>query len=121
MKFMMLILHDESLRDLDIPPALNAAMGEFVQRSFASGVLKETNGLLPTRDGKRIRLRKGKLTHSDGPFTETKEVVGGYAMVETKTYEEAIRVATEFMELHRTHWPAFEGTAEIRPIHEYAP
>jgi hypothetical protein len=121
MKFMMFIKHQEVSRDVKIPKALNDAMGEFVTRSFASGALKETNGLQPTSKGKRIRSKGGKLKTTDGPFTESKEVVGGYAIVEAKTYEEAMKVATEFMELHAIHWPEFECESEIRPMEEYQP
>ena len=116
MKFMMFIKHQEVSRDVKVPKALNDAMGEFVTRSFASGVLKETNGLQPTAKGKRIRSKGGKLKTTDGPFTEAKEVVGGYAIVEAKTYEEAMKVATEFMELHARHWPEFECECEVRPL-----
>ena len=53
---------------------------------------------------------------TDGPFTETKEVVGGYAMCEFASRDEAMKMAREFMELHRLHWPAFEGECEVRPL-----
>jgi hypothetical protein len=121
MKFMMFIKLDESIRKEKIPQVLMDAMGEFVNRSFASGVLKDTAGLLPSAQGKRIRLKDGRLTTTDGPFTETKELVGGYAIVETKTYEEAMKVATEFMELHRIHWPGLECVSEIRALEEFEP
>jgi hypothetical protein len=121
MKFMMFIKHQEASRDLKIPKALNDAMSEFVPRMLASGLLKDTNGLQPTAKGKRIRSKGGKLKTTDGPFTEAKEVVGGYAIVEAKTYEEAMTVATEFMELHAKHWPEFECESEIRPMDEYEP
>lgn len=55
---------------------------------------------------------------TDGPFTEAKEVVGGYALVEVKSKEEALEVARQFMELHRVHWPAFEGECEVRPLED---
>lgn len=118
MKFMMFIKHQEASRDLKVPKALNDAMGEFVGRCFASGVLKDTNGLRPTSEGRRIRSKDGKIKTTDGPFTEAKEVVGGYAIVETPTYEEAMKVATEFMEIHAIHWPEFECESEIRPMDE---
>jgi hypothetical protein len=121
MKFMMFIKHQEASRDLKIPKALNDAMGEFVTRCFANGTLKDTNGLQPTAKGKRIRSKDGKLETTDGPFTESKEVVGGYAIVEAKTYEEAMKVATEFMQLHAVHWPEFECESEIRPMDEFEP
>ena len=53
---------------------------------------------------------------TDGPFTEAKEVVGGYAELELKSKEEAIEAAVNFMELHKKHWPGWEGETEIRQI-----
>ena len=58
------------------------------------------------------------LSVTDGPFTEAKEVVGGYALVEVKSKEEALQVARQFMELHLVHWPAFEGECEVRPLED---
>jgi len=119
MKFLMFINHAESSRDQAIPKALNDAMGEFVTEGFQKGWLKDTAGLKPTAEGFRIRSKGGKLTQTDGPFTESKEVIGGYAMVEVKTKEEAHEIARRFMELHRLHWPEFECVSEVRPIEEY--
>jgi len=112
----MFIKHSESSRNLTIPPALNDAMGEFVQESFKSGVLKDTAGLKPTKEGFRIRSSKNRLTVTDGPFAEGKEVVGGYAMVEVPSREEAMKLARQFMELHRVHWPDFECECEVRQV-----
>jgi hypothetical protein len=115
-KYLMLIKHAESYRNEAIPPALNDAMGEFVTESMKSGVLKDTAGLKPTAEGFRIRSSKKRLTVTDGPFTETKEVVGGYALVEVSSKEEAMKLAREFMEMHRLHWPAFECECEVRQL-----
>ena len=54
----------------------------------------------------------------DGPFTESKEIVGGYALMEVKSRDEALKYAREFMELHRKHWPSFECECEVRPLDE---
>ena len=121
MKYLMMIKHAESYRGEPIPQALMDAMGEFVTESFKSGVLKETAGLRPTAEGFRVRLSKGQLKLTDGPFTEANEVVGGYAIVEVASREEAENVAREFMELHRVHWPSFEGESEVRQIEDYDP
>jgi hypothetical protein len=94
------------------------AMGEFVTESFQSGVLKDTAGLKPTADAFRVRLSKGQLKVTDGPFTEAKEVVGGYAIAELASREEAEKFARKFMELHRVHWPTFEGESEVRPLED---
>ena len=56
------------------------------------------------------------MTH--GPFSESKEVIGGWATLKVASKAEAIRLATEFMELHRKHWPGFEGEAELQPMFE---
>lgn len=116
MKYLTFIRHAESDRDAGPPPTLLEAMGKFVQRTLQEGTLVDTGGLLPSRDGFRIRLAKGVISMTDGPFIETKEVIGGWAILESDSRAEAIRIAQEFMELHRTHWPQFEGEAEVRPM-----
>jgi hypothetical protein len=118
MKYLMLIKHAESYQGEPIPQALMDAMGEFVTEGFKNGHLKDTAGLKPTADGFRVRSSKNQLKVTDGPFTESKEVVGGYALVEVASREEAMKFAREFMELHRVHWPAFEGEAEVRPLED---
>ena len=118
MKYLMLIKHSESYRSDPIPQALMDAMGEFVSESFKSGILKDTAGLKPTSEGFRVRSRGGRLAVTDGPFAETKEVVGGYAMVEVGSREEALKVARQFMDLHRVHWPEFDGECEVRPLED---
>jgi hypothetical protein len=118
MKYLMLIKHSESQRAEPLPEALMSAMGKFVEEGFQSGVLKDTAGLKASSEGFRVRTGGGKLTVSDGPFTEAKEIVGGYALVDVPSREEAMRVARDFMELHRIHWPAFTGECEVRPLED---
>ena len=118
MKYLMLIRHSESHRSQPIPQGLLDAMGEFVTEGFKSGLLKDTAGLKGTAEGFRVRSSGGKLHVTDGPFTEAKEVVGGYALVDVKSNDEARTVARQFMELHRVHWPAFEGECEVRPLED---
>jgi hypothetical protein len=118
MKFLTLIRHSESHREAGPPAALLEAMGKFVQKSLAEGVLVDTGGLLPSKDGARVRLANGKITVTDGPFTESKEVIGGWAILNVPTTADAIRVAKQFMQLHLDHWPGFEGESEVRPMFE---
>jgi hypothetical protein len=118
MKYLSFIRHSEKHRDTGPPPALMAAMGEFVQRSLRDGTLVDTGGLLPSKDGLRVRLEGGKINVTDGPFSESKEVIGGWAILNASSKAEAVRIATEFMELHRTHWPEFDGECEVRPMFE---
>jgi hypothetical protein len=118
MKYLMMIRHTESYRSEPIPQGLMDAMGEFVAQGFKSGVLKDTAGLKSTAEGFRVRSSGGRLQVTDGPFAETKEVVGGYALVDVSSREEARELARQFMELHRVHWPAFEGECEVRPLED---
>ena len=116
MKYLSFIRHPESYRSAAPPQALMDAMGKFIEKSMKEGTLVDTGGLLPSKDGIRVRLSGGKITVTDGPFSESKEVIGGWAILNTNSKEEAVRIATEFMELHRKHWPGFEGESEVRPM-----
>jgi hypothetical protein len=118
MRFLMMIKHAEGAPGLEHPQALYEAMGKLVEEGFKSGFLKDTAGLKRTEAGWRIRSKGGKLRTTDGPFAESKEVVGGFAIVEAKTKEEAAALANRFMELHRVHVPDFECECEVRPIEE---
>ena len=118
MKYFTFIRHSESFRHSGPPAALMEAMGKFVQKSLQDGTLVDTGGLLPTEEGARVRLAGGKITVTDGPFTESKEVIGGYAILNVASKAEALRIANEFMELHRRYWPEFEGESEVRPMFE---
>jgi len=116
MKYLTFIRHAESYRESGPPAALMEAMSKFVEKSVKDGTLVDTGGLLPSKDGVRVRLASGKITVLDGPFIESKEVIGGWAILKADSKEEAVRVATEFMELHRKHWPEFDGESEVRPM-----
>jgi hypothetical protein len=119
MKFLMFIKHaDVDPATVTHPQSLYDAMGQFVQESFANGTLKDTGGLVRPEKSTYIRSKGGKLTVKDGPFSEAKEVVGGYAIVEAKSREEAMELANQFMELHRIHVPEFECECEVRQVEE---
>lgn len=116
MRYLAFIRHAESFREAGPPQALLDAMRGFVQKSLEDGSLVDTGGLLPSKDGFRVRLARGAISMTDGPFVETKEVIGGWAILNADSKAEALRIAQEFMELHRRHWPQFEGEAEVRPM-----
>jgi len=118
MKYLSFVRHSESYRNSPLPPAFMEAMGKYVEKSRQDGTLVDTGGLLPTSEGARVRLAGGKLTVTDGPFSESKEVIGGWAILKADSKAEAVRLATEFMELHRKHWPEFDGECEVRPMFE---
>jgi hypothetical protein len=98
------------------PPALFAAIGEFGEQATKDGILVDQGGLMPSAAGALVRVSGGKITVIDGPFTEAKEIIGGYATFEVRSKEEAIEHARHFMELHVEHWPGFEGVTEVRQI-----
>ena len=96
-------------------------MDGFIEEGRKDGTFIEGAGLQPTSAGHKVRLRGGKITVTDGPFTESKEIVGGYAVIEAKTEAQALDIAHRFMDLHRIHWPAFQGECEVRPFEAEAP
>ena len=96
------------------PPALMEAMGKLAEREIKAGRLLDMGGLMPAATGAEVRVRKGKLTVTDGPFIEAKEVIGGYAIFELSGKDEALAQVTEFMQLHVDHFPGWEGTCELR-------
>jgi hypothetical protein len=98
------------------PNALMAAIAKLGEEATKAGVLIETGGLFPSAMGARVRLSGGKLAVTDGPFTEARELIGGYAVYDVKSKQEAIGWASRFMQLHKDHWPGWEGEAEIRQI-----
>jgi hypothetical protein len=79
-------------------------MGKLMDEAIRAGWLVSTAGLRPTSEGKRVRWNRGKLSQTDGPFTETKEVIGGYAVLEAKSMEEAIELTKRFLQVHGDEW-----------------
>jgi hypothetical protein len=118
MRYMMLIKHPADYDIRDVPPSLFPAMGEFVDEYVKKGVFVDGAGLQPLAKGTRVRIEGGKVKATDGPFSEAKEVVGGYSLCEVATREEAVDLAKKFMELHRIHWPEFGGECELRPLED---
>jgi hypothetical protein len=118
MRFMMIVKADPSYeagRPLD--PALLAAVGKFSEKMTKAGVLLQSGGLLPSSKGARVRVSVGKMSVTDGPFAETKELIGGFAILEVASKEEAIRLAKEFMQVHiDVLGQSYEGTLEVRPM-----
>jgi len=83
---------------------LMSDMGKLIDELTRAGQLINTAGLRPTSEGVRVRLRRGKLSMVDGPFTETKEVIGGYAILEAKSKAEAIELTQRFLKVHGNEW-----------------
>jgi hypothetical protein len=114
MRFMMMVKTAES--NGAPPKELMDAMAKLTEDANKTGTMITSGGLAPMSMSTRVRLSRGQITTTDGPFTEAKEVVGGYAIFELKSKEEALEGAQRFMELHKKHWPGWEGETEIRQI-----
>jgi hypothetical protein len=99
--------------ETNVPPTPEemARMGTLIDEMTKAGTLIATEGCLPSALGARVRLSRGKVTVTDGPFVETKEVVGGFAILEARSKEEAVDMARTFLAI------AGDGECEIRQIY----
>ncbi len=79
-------------------------MGKLMEQMTREGTLVSTAGLRPTTEGVRVRQRNGKQSVTDGPFTETKEVIGGFAILEAKSMEHAVELTKRFLHVHGNEW-----------------
>jgi hypothetical protein len=98
------------------PAAFLAAMGKLSGENMRNGKLTGGGQFGGADASARVRLAGGKIGVTDGPFPEAKEVIGGYAILEYSNKEAALEGCAEFLELHRQHWPGWEGEIEMRPI-----
>ncbi len=115
MRFMMIVKSSEKS---GFPPKeLMQAIDGLSKEAEKAGTMIGGGGLGPTALGARVRLSGGQVSVIDGPFTEAKEVVGGYAQFELKSKEEAVKSAVRFMELHKQYWPGWEGETEVRQMY----
>jgi len=115
MRFMMII---KSAETSGLPPKpLLEALSKLSEEATRAGTMVGSGGLAPTATGARVRISQGNVVVIDGPFTETKEVIGGYAEFELTSREEAVKSAVKFMELHKQHWPGWEGECEVRQMY----
>jgi hypothetical protein len=114
MRFMMLVKHAENQGPP--PKELMDAIAKLSEQAAKDGTMVLSGGLAPTAMSARVRVSAGQVRATDGPFTEAKEVVGGYAIFDLKSKQEAIEGALQFMELHRKHWPGWEGETEVRQM-----
>jgi hypothetical protein len=115
---MMMVKADKQYENGAPPdPRLITAVARHAEEMTKAGVLLETGGLLPSSQGARVRAARGKLTVSDGPFVESKELIGGFAILQANSKEEAIKLGSDFIKIHvDVLGPAYEGELEIRPM-----
>ena len=120
MRFMTLVRGKENSGPP--PAALMEGIAKLGEEAARQGVIVETGGLLPSAvGGSIVRLADGAITIIDGPFTEAREVIGGYAVYNVKSRAEALEWTRRFMELHRLHWKGWEGETEVRQLMEMPP
>jgi hypothetical protein len=122
MRFMTLVKADKDY-EAGVPPSdeLMAAIGKLAEEMTKAGVMLESGGLLPSSKGARVRVAGGKLSVTDGPFAEAKELVGGYAILQAKSKEEAIELAKRFMRVHaQVLGSSYEGECEVRQLFDPA-
>ena len=121
MRYMFIVKGSESFAESGPPPAaLFEAIGRLTEEAVKEGKMVSFGGLKPTSTGARMRITNGKLVTTDGPFSESKEVIGGFTIFNLASREEALEEARGFMELHRIHWPEWQGEVEIREMYEEA-
>ncbi len=112
MKFLSMIRIDEKSGQKP-SERLMTEMGKLMEEATREGWLVTTAGLRPTSEGKRMRWNRGKLTTTDGPFTEAKEVIGGYAILEAPSMEAALDLTKRFLRVHGDEWNL---ECEVRPL-----
>lgn len=114
MRFLSLVRVNEALGRKPDDRLIND-MTQLITEMKADGTLLDTAGLCPTSQGKKVRLSRGRQTVADGPFTESKEVIGGYALLQADSMDHALQLTRRFLEVHGEDW---EVECELRQIAE---
>lgn len=114
-RYLSLVKVEEKASAQGPSPELMQRMGELLEEMTKAGVMLDTAGLTPTSEGTRVHWEDGRLSVTDGPFTEAKEVIGGYSIVQCKDKAEAIEWTKRFLKVHEEHWTV---TCEVREIAE---
>jgi hypothetical protein len=112
MRFLSMIRVDETTGQKP-SERLMQEMGKLMEEMIRDGSLVRTAGLRPTREGVRVRSNRGKISMTEGPFTETKEVIGGYAIMEAPSMNDAIALTKRFLAVHGDEWNL---ECEVRPL-----
>jgi hypothetical protein len=119
MRFLTMVkMNDEQVAKNPPPPELMAACNALAEEGMKEGVVLELGGLRGLDAGAEVRVRDGRVTVLDGPYAEAKEVIGGYAILEVRSKDEAVERARRLMQLHADLWPGFDGSCEVRQYQE---
>ena len=112
MRYLSMIRIDEKTGQQPSERLMNE-MGKLIDEMTREGTLVRTAGLRPTKEGFRVRSNHGKLSVTEGPFTETKEVIGGFAILEAKSKDHAMALTKRFLNIHGDEWNL---ECEVRPL-----
>ena len=116
MRYLMMVMGDKDYEAGRPPsPELITGMAKLTDEMVQAGVLLAAEGLQPTSQGMRLKVSRGAVAVTDGPFTETKELIGGYAIVQANSKAEALQLANRFVEVHRQAGIT-DLDMEIRPL-----
>jgi hypothetical protein len=119
MQFLMTVKSDS--RQTPPTPELLAAVDKLTEKTMKAGVMLQTGGMDMDQRATHLSLAGGKIGKTDGPYAESKEMIGGYALVEVKSREEALALAREFLEVHaKVMGPTYAMETEIREMQPYA-
>ncbi len=123
MRFMMLVKADKDYeRGAPPAPALMEAIGALGQEMVKSGNMLEMGGLAPTSAGALVNFENGAIRVTDGPFAESKEVIGGYAVMQAKSKAAAIELARRFLQVHAdVLGKSYKGQVEVRQLFDSPP
>lgn len=116
MRFLSYIEFDQDGAFGPPPPQLRTAVSAFMSEVAGQGALVDQGGLAAPDDGNYVRIADGRLTITDGPFAEAKEVIGGYLMYDVRSKPEAAEYARRFMQLHVDLWDDFAGVCVTRQV-----
>jgi hypothetical protein len=121
MRFMMLVKAKPEY-EAGTPPApeVIAEVGKLAEKMQAAGILLGSGGLLPSNQGRRVSMKAGRRVVTDGPFTETKELIGGFAIVQAESAAAALALANDFLDAH-IRAGVQDLDMEIRPMFEVGP
>lgn len=114
MRYMVFVKMSEEIKEA--PAAVQEVMGKEMAQAFADGWMLDAGGLYETAKSTEFRVSDGTLTTIDGPYSEAKEVVGGYAVIEVRSHEDALAAARRVAEIHQQFWPGWEGSVQVRRI-----
>lgn len=118
MKFFIKLNLDPNSTAIQPPsPEFMGLMGEYVGKAFASGRVIATGAMEPIQQATIVEPVNGKASVVDGPFTEAKELVGGWVLLEADSRDEAIATAEEFVQLHIDHWPGWNGYGDVHEVY----